>query len=72
MTCNFRNVALTMAIKHQKMIAYYLDTSSIFKSSNDMDTVTMALISNKFFCQRVPQLMTVLVIISLHVQAMSI
>lgn len=30
---NFRNVALTLAVNHQKMMAYYLDTSSFFKPS---------------------------------------
>lgn len=37
---NFRNVALTMAVRHQKMMAYSLDTSSFFKLSAEMDNVT--------------------------------
>lgn len=70
---NFRNVALTLAVKHQKMMAYYLDTSSFFKPSLEMDKVTMASITSypeniqQVFCQRVPQLATVLVASSVFV-----
>lgn len=43
---NFRNVALTLAVKHQKMMAYYLDTSSFFKPPVEMDKVTTASIAS--------------------------
>lgn len=43
---NFRNVALTLAVNHQKMMAYYLDTSSFFKPSIDMVKVTTASITS--------------------------
>lgn len=70
---NFRNVALTLAVNHQKMMAYYLDTSSFFKPSIEMDKVTTALITSypentqQIFCQRIPQLATVLVASSVFV-----
>lgn len=70
---NFRNVVLTLAVKHPKMMAYYLDTSSFFKPSAEMDKVTTALITSypenvqQVFRQRVPQLATVLVASSVFV-----
>lgn len=65
---NFRNVALTLAVKHQKIMAYNLDTSSFFKPSVEMDKVNTASIASypenvrQIFCQRVPQLPTVIVV----------
>lgn len=70
---NFRNVALTQAVKHQQMMAYYLDTSSFFKPSVEMDKVTTAPITSypenvqHVFRQRIPQLSTVLVASSVFV-----
>lgn len=70
---NFKNVALTLAVKHQKMMAYYLDTSSFFKPSIEMDKVTTASITfypenvQQVFCQGVPQLTSVLVASSVYV-----
>lgn len=70
---NFKNVALTLAVKHQKMMAYYLDTSSFFKPSIEMDKVTTASITSypenvqQVFCQRVPQLTSALVASSVYV-----
>lgn len=70
---NFRNVALTLAMKHQKMMAYYLDTSSFFNPPVEMDKVTTASIASfpenvqQVFCQRVPHLTTVLVTSSVSV-----
>ena len=70
---NFKNVALTLAVKHQKMMAYYLDTSSFFKPSVEMDKVIIASIAcyaenvQQVFCQRVPQLTSVLVASSVYV-----
>lgn len=68
---NFRNVALTLAVKHQKMMAYFLD--SFFKPSVEMDKVTTSSITSypdniqHIFCQRVPQLPSVLVASSVSV-----
>lgn len=64
---NFRNVALTLAVKHQKMMAYHLDASAFFRQSVEMDKVTTALITSypenvqQTFYQIAPQLATVLV-----------
>lgn len=38
---NYRNVALTLAVKHQKAVSYHLDSSSFFKPSVEMEKVTM-------------------------------
>lgn len=43
---NFRIIALTLAVKHQKIMAYHLDTSSFFKPSVEMDKVTTASITS--------------------------
>lgn len=70
---NFKNVALTLAVKHQKMMAYYLDTRKFFRSSVEMDKVTTASIRSypedvqQVFCLKVPQLTSVLVASSLSV-----
>lgn len=39
-TQNFKNVAMTLATKHQKAISYHLDCSSFFKQSVEMVKVT--------------------------------
>lgn len=44
---NFTNVALTLAVKHHKMMAYYLDSSSFFKPSVEIDMVTSPSISSR-------------------------
>ena len=70
---NFRNVALTLAVKHQKMMAYCLDSSSFFKPSVQMEKVTTASITSypenvqQVFSQKVPQLATVLVASSIFI-----
>lgn len=67
---NFKNVALTLAVKHQTMMAYYLDTSSFFKPTVEMDkgyySISHMRMSN-MFSARVPQLATVLVASSVFV-----
>ncbi len=58
------------------MMAYYLDTSSFFKPSVEMDKVTTASITSypenvqQIFCQRVPQLTSVLVASSVYVDGL--
>lgn len=70
---NFRNVALTLAVKHQKMMVYYLDSSSFFKAVVEMDKVTSSSITSypenvqHIFCQRFPQLSSVLVASSVSI-----
>lgn len=74
---NFKNVALTLAVKHQKMMAYYLDTSSFFRPSVEMDKVTTASIRSypedvqQVFCRKVPQLTSVLVASSVSVDGVT-
>ncbi len=43
---NYRNVALTLAVKHQKAVSYHLDSSSFFKPSVEMEKVTTVSVSS--------------------------
>ncbi len=43
---NYRNVALTLAVKHQKAVSYHLDSSSFFKPSVKMEKVTTVSVSS--------------------------
>lgn len=45
-TKNFKNVTQTLALRHQRMIAYHMDSSSFFKPSVQMDKVTCTLTSS--------------------------
>lgn len=71
---NFRNVALTLAVKHQRMMAYHLDSSSFFRPSVEMEKVKTALVTSflghvqQQFHQIAPQLNTVLVASSVMVE----
>lgn len=43
---NFKNVAMTLATKHQKAVSYHLDCSSFFRSSVEMTKVTPVLLAS--------------------------
>lgn len=43
---NFKNVAMTLATKHQKAVSYHLDCSAFFKPSVEMTRVTPVLIAS--------------------------
>lgn len=43
---NYRNVALTLAVKHQKAVSYHLDSASFFKPSVEMEKVTTVSVSS--------------------------
>lgn len=45
-TKNFKNVPQTLAVRHQRMMAYNVDSSSFFKPSIQMDKVTVTLVSS--------------------------
>ncbi len=70
---NFKNVALTLAVQHQRMMAYYLDSSSFFRPSIEMDKVKTALVTSfpdhiqQVIRQITPQLKTVLIASSVTV-----
>ncbi len=42
---NFKNVAMTLATKHQKAVSYHLDCSSFFRPSVEMSKVTPVLLA---------------------------
>ena len=53
-TQNFKNVAMTLATKHQKAVSYHLDCSAFFKPSVEMTRVTPVLLASfPFNVQRV-------------------
>jgi len=64
---NFKNVALTLAVQHQRMMAYYLDSSSFFRPPIEISKVKSALVTSfpdhiqQVFHQMAPQLKTVLI-----------
>lgn len=43
---NFRNVPLTLADRHQKMMAYHLDAATFFKPALELDKVKSVLVSS--------------------------
>lgn len=43
---NLKNVAMTLATKHQKALSYYLDCSSFFRPAVDMTKVVMVLVTS--------------------------
>jgi len=43
---NFKNVAMTLATKHQKAVSYHLDCSSFFRPSVEMTKVTPVLLAS--------------------------
>lgn len=43
---NFKNVAMTLATKHQKAVSYHLDCSAFFKPSVEMTRVTPVLLAS--------------------------
>lgn len=43
---NFKNVALTLAMKHQKAISYYLDCNSFFRPTVELTKVSKVLVSS--------------------------
>ncbi len=45
-TKNFKNVPQTLAVRHQRMVAYHVDSSSFFKPPVQMDKVKSTLISS--------------------------
>ncbi len=45
-TKNFKNVPQTLAVRHQRMVAYHVDLSSFFKPPVQMDKVKSTLISS--------------------------
>lgn len=47
---NFKNVAMTLATKHQKAVSYHLDCSSFFRPSVEMSKVTPVLLATFPLC----------------------
>ena len=45
-THNFKNVAQTLAVRHQKMMAFHLDSASFFKPSVEIDKVRSVMITS--------------------------
>ncbi len=45
-TKNFKNVPQTLAVRHQRMMAYHMDSFSFFKPSVQMEKVAITLISS--------------------------
>lgn len=43
---NFKNIAMTLATKHQKAVSYHLDCSSFFRPSVEMTKVTPVLLAS--------------------------
>lgn len=74
---NFRNVALTMAEKHQKMIAFHLGVNSFFRPSVELDKVTTQPITSypknvqQIFSQKIPGLAKVLDVSSVSVDGIT-
>lgn len=65
---NYKNVALTMSLKHQKLMAYYLNGSSFFRPALEISKVTTSMITSypenvqTILGQKVPGLTTVLTV----------
>lgn len=45
-TNNFKNIPQTLVVRHQRMMAYHVNSSSFFKTSIQMDKVTLSLVSS--------------------------
>lgn len=45
-TKNFKNIPQTLAVRHQRMMAYHVDSFSFFKPSIQMDKVMLSLVSS--------------------------
>lgn len=66
-TQNFKNVSLTLAVRHQKMMAFYLDSSTFFKPPLQIDKVRSVMVTSfpkyvqSFLHQRNAKQSTVLV-----------
>lgn len=45
-TCNFKNVAHTLAVRHQKMMAFHLDSSTFFKPLLEIDKVRSVMVTS--------------------------
>lgn len=53
---NYKNVALTLAVKHQKAVSYHLDLSSFFKPSVEMEKVSTVSVS--YFPENVKRILS--------------
>lgn len=70
---SYKNVALTLTKKHQKMISYYLDSSSFFRPYIEMDRIPTVSVSSfppniqQFLSKKVAQLTSLLIASSVSI-----
>lgn len=63
---SFKNIALTLSVRHQKMVAFHVDTNSFFTASAEIDQVQSGMfpssaenVQNYFHCRSGRQSQTV-------------